>query len=79
MLREAPPTLGVESLTVAEAKGGNGYGEVYLLRAMMGSDALNALIDAGKKRWITKAQYNKITSRVMAAALGVAEKDLPNR
>jgi hypothetical protein len=78
MLKEPPPTLGIASLAVADRKGGNGFGEVYLLREMMGSDALNALIDAGKKGWLKKSQYDAITRRVTAAALGVAEEDLPN-
>ena|ERR1700722_1431440 len=79
MLKESPPTLGIESLDYADRRGGAGFGEIYLLRVMLGSDGLNALLDAGKKRWITKAQYEAITRRVMAAALGVEEEDLPNR
>ena len=78
MLKESPPTLGIESLDYADRKGGAGYGEIYLLREMLGSDGLRALLDAGKKRWITRAQYEAITRRVAAAALGVAEEDLPN-
>lgn len=78
MLKEAPPTLGIETIDYADRKGGAGYGEIYLLRLMLGSDGLNALLDAGKKRWIKKAQYDAITRRVMATALGVEEEDLPN-
>lgn len=79
MLAESPPTLGIETLDYADRKGGAGYGEIYLLREMLGSEGLNALLNAGKKRWITKAQYEAITRRVMAVALGVEEEDLPNR
>ena len=79
MLAEPPPTMGIAAIDAAARMGGPGFGEMYVLREMMGSAALNALIDAGKKRWLTKAQYEAITTRVRNAAFGLEEDDDPNR
>lgn len=79
MLKEPPPTLGVAALDAADRKGGPGFGEMYVLREMLGSAALNALIDAGSKRWLTKEQYKEIVGRVRHAAFGDQEDDDPNR
>jgi hypothetical protein len=79
MLKDPPPTMGIAAIDAADRKGGPGFGEMYVLREMMGSKALNALIDAGKRRWLTKAQYEAITTRVRNAAFGAEEDDDPNR
>jgi hypothetical protein len=79
MLKEPPLTLSLESLQVADEKGGAGYAEIYVIREMIGSDALNALFDARKKGWLKKPQLDAIMKRVQAAAFGPAEDDSPNR
>jgi hypothetical protein len=77
MLAEAPPTIGLDTLQVSEEKGSLGYGEIHLLREMMGPDALNALLEAGRKGWVKRPQFNAIMARVREAALGAMEED-PN-
>ena len=79
MLREPPVTLSLESLQVADEKGGAGYAEIYVIREMIGSAALNALFDARKKGWLKKPQLDKIMTRVQEAAFGPVEDDSPNR
>src|SRR5487761_14885 len=64
MLKEAPFTMSIESLQVADLKGGAGYAEIYVIREMIGSDALNALFAARKKGWLKRPQFDAIMKRV---------------
>lgn len=79
MLKEPPYDLGLESLDVADRKGGAGYAEIFVIKTMIGSEALNALFDARKKGWLKKPQFDAIMKRVSDAVYGALEDDSPNR
>jgi hypothetical protein len=77
MLAEPPPTIGLETLRVSERKGGLGFGEIHLMRVMMGDAGLDALLEAGRIGWLKPAQFNTILAKVRNAALAALEED-PN-
>ena len=78
MLADPPPTLSLASLNAAAKGGGPAFGEIYAIRAMLGSRALNALIEAGEKGWVSLDRYDAIVKRVRDAAFGPAEDEDPN-
>ena len=78
MLSSPPPTLGIDAIRVSESKGNIGFAEVHVLREMMGDDALNALIAAGRRGWLKPGQYQAIVRRVHETALGALEAEDPN-
>jgi hypothetical protein len=82
MLKDPPPSLALSAIELAERRGGSpqaiGLADIYVMREMLGEQSYRSLLNC---RTMTRAQYLKITGRVLKRAMGALEDEdgSPNR